>query len=190
MGWRKLAAEIDISDSTLRGWLHEQRLISERTLRTLLEAKGLAEEEIQRWTQLRELACPQLGLATPADADDTVPGAENASQHDWPQESSHSSHTPAECGSGRDTDRGGPGDGLVDQGPFRQRRDLGHDHLRHAHLGCGRWPAHKRKRDTGSINTPPSGALRVAETGGPLGWRDRSHRSSADVTLHCSSVTK
>ncbi|KOX21236.1 hypothetical protein ADK67_27700 [Saccharothrix sp. NRRL B-16348] len=82
LGWRKLAAEIDISNSTLRGWLHEQRLISEKNLRTLLEAKGLAEEEIQRWAQLRELAQPQLGLATPADADGTVPGAENASRHD------------------------------------------------------------------------------------------------------------
>jgi hypothetical protein len=56
-----------------RGWPDEQRLISEENLLFLLQAKGLAEEETQRWAQLRELAQPQLGLVVPAEADSTVP---------------------------------------------------------------------------------------------------------------------
>ncbi|KOV81831.1 hypothetical protein [Nocardia sp. NRRL S-836] len=71
-----------MSASTLRGWLDEQRLISEKNLRTLLEAKGLAEEGIQRWARPRELAQPQLRRITPADVGGTLPGAENVSRND------------------------------------------------------------------------------------------------------------
>jgi hypothetical protein len=69
LGWRKLAEEIGRSDSMLRGWLDEQRLISKENLLVLLQAKRLSEEEIQRWAQWRELAQPQLGLVVPDTGD-------------------------------------------------------------------------------------------------------------------------
>jgi hypothetical protein len=49
--WIVWSAEIGRRASTLRGWLDEQRLISEENLRILIAAKGLAEEEIQLWAQ-------------------------------------------------------------------------------------------------------------------------------------------